>query len=244
MRGQRVAGRESSSSCSSTACSICWRCWRRSPPIGWSRRRRPAAVRAVAAAPAVHPGRRVRRGRSAPISSARPISGSAASPGWRAASRAPWPAPSSRSKLLKWRIGHARLDRAAPGRAARRGDRGRADRLLFRRPRRHDLRHADRPAVGRRFRRRHAAPSGAALRSRCHGGILGVCSCCCCAGETRPCGGRGSTCSSRSMRSSGLPGNSSSPTGPWSGRLTCSICCRWRWSLYALVFACRELRQP
>ena len=64
-----------------------------------------------------------------------------------------------------------RVDRAALCRAARRGDRRRAARLLFCRDRGPYLRHADRPSLGPRFRRRHFAPSGAALRSDRHGAL-------------------------------------------------------------------------
>ena len=45
-----------------------------------------------------------------------------------------------------------------------------------------------------------------------------VCSCCCCARDTRPRCARGSTCLSGSTRSSGSPGSSSSPMAPLSAR--------------------------
>ena len=65
--------------------------------------------------------------------------------------------------------GVTRLDRHRLRRALCRHRGGGPLGLLLLRPRRLHLRHADRAAVGRRLRRRHRPPSGAALRILRHG---------------------------------------------------------------------------
>ena len=125
----------------------------------------------------------------------------------------------------------ARLDRLRLCRTACRRRRGRPHRLLLRRPRRLHLRHADRVALGRRFRRRHRAPSGAALRSAAMAAFWSFSAFL--RGATTASGWQVLPVRRLSMRCSASSGNSSSPTARWSGRSTCFTCLSRRSSCYA-----------